>query len=162
MSDPITPDSALHDPSAASAEMRPWAVYRRLLSYTAGHWKIFALAAIGMALQAATEVGFMSLMRPLLDETFVTPDPQTIRWLPWAIVGLFVVRGIAGFTSGYGMSWIARSVVKQLRGELFEHMLRMPVRFYDRISPAQLVARLTYHVEQVAEAASNALTTVTD
>jgi len=41
-----------------------------------------------------------------------------------------------------------------------EHMLRMPVRFYDRISPAQLVARLTYHVEQVAEAASNALTTV--
>ena len=140
--------------------MRPWAVYRRLLSYTAGHWKIFALAAIGMALQAATEVGFMSLMRPLLDETFVAPDPQTIRWLPWAIVGLFVVRGIAGFTSGYGMSWIARSVVKQLRGELFEHMLRMPVRFYDRISPAQLVARLTYHVEQVAEAASNALTTV--
>lgn len=160
MSDPITPDSAPHDPSAASAEMRPWAVYRRLLSYTAGHWKIFALAAIGMALQAATEVGFMSLMRPLLDETFVAPDPQTIRWLPWAIVGLFVVRGIAGFTSGYGMSWIARSVVKQLRGELFEHMLRMPVRFYDRISPAQLVARLTYHVEQVAEAASNALTTV--
>ncbi|MDB5967700.1 MAG: msbA [Hydrocarboniphaga sp.] len=140
--------------------MSPWAVYKRLLRYTAGHWKIFAIAAVGMALTASTEVGFMSLMRPLLDRTFVAPDPYTIRWLPWAIVALFIVRGVAGFTSGYGMSWIARSVVKQLRGELFEHMLRMPVRFYDRISSAQLVARLTYHVEQVAEAASNALTTV--
>jgi len=156
MSDSQAPAAAL-DPDA---DMAPWVVYKRLLKYTAGHWKIFVVAAIGMALTAGTEVGFMSLMRPLLDKTFVSPDPQTIRWLPWAIVGLFVVRGIAGFTSGYGMSWIARSVVKQLRGELFEHMLRMPVRFYDRVSSAQLVARLTYHVEQVAEAASNALTTV--
>jgi subfamily B ATP-binding cassette protein MsbA len=70
------------------------------------------------------------------------------------------MRGLAGFTSTYGMSWIARSVVKQLRGELFEHMLKMPVRFYDRMSSAQLVAKLTFHVEQVAEAASNALTVV--
>jgi subfamily B ATP-binding cassette protein MsbA len=142
------------------ADMTPWAVYKRLLRYTAGHWKIFIAAAIGMALTAATEVGFMSLMRPLLDKTFVAPDPHTIRWLPWAIVGLFVMRGLAGFTSTYGMSWIARSVVKQLRGELFEHMLKMPVRFYDRMSSAQLVAKLTFHVEQVAEAASNALTVV--
>lgn len=155
------PETPTPSPSLDSAgDMTPWAVYRRLLRYTAGHWKIFVVAAIGMALTAGTEVGFMSLMRPLLDKTFVAPDPYTIRWLPWAIVGLFVVRGVAGFTSLYGMSWIARSVVKQLRGELFEHMLRMPVRFYDRMSSAQLVARLTYHVEQVAEAASNALTTV--
>ena len=136
------------------------AVYRRLLGYTAGHWQIFVVAALGMAASAGTEVAFMSLMRPLLDKTFVKPDPETIRWLPWAIVGLFVLRGVSAFTSGYGMSWIARSVVKQLRGELFEHLLRLPVRFYDRMSSAQLVARLTYHVEQVAEAASNALTSV--
>ncbi len=146
--------------AAEAAAFRPLAVYRRLLGYTVGHWQIFALSAVGMAATAGTEVGFMSLMRPLLDRTFVAPDPETIRWLPWAIVGLFVLRGVAGFTSGYGMSWIARSVVKQLRGELFEHMLRLPVSFYDRISSAQLVARLTYHVEQVAEAASNALTSV--
>ncbi|HET7159020.1 MAG TPA: ABC transporter transmembrane domain-containing protein, partial [Burkholderiales bacterium] len=147
-------------PADTADSFRPWAVYRRLLGYTIGHWKIFAISAVGMAATAATEVGFMSLMRPLLDRTFVKPDPETIRWLPWAIVGLFVVRGVAGFTSSYGMSWIARSVVKQLRGELFEHLLRLPVSFYDRMSSAQLVARLTYHVEQVAEAASNALTSV--
>ncbi|WP_374680565.1 lipid A export permease/ATP-binding protein MsbA, partial [Hydrocarboniphaga effusa] len=143
-----------------NADFQPLAIYRRLLGYTIGHWKIFIVAAIGMAASAGTEVAFMSLMRPLLDKTFVSPDPQTISWLPWAIVGLFVLRGVAGFTSGYGMSWIARSVVMQLRGELFEHLLKMPVRFYDRMSSAQLVARLTYHVEQVAEAASNALTSV--
>lgn len=146
--------------SPGNADFQPLAIYRRLLGYTIGHWKIFIVAAIGMAASAGTEVAFMSLMRPLLDKTFVSPDPQTISWLPWAIVGLFVLRGVAGFTSGYGMSWIARSVVMQLRGELFEHLLKMPVRFYDRMSSAQLVARLTYHVEQVAEAASNALTSV--
>jgi subfamily B ATP-binding cassette protein MsbA len=143
-----------------NADFRPAAVYRRLLGYTAGHWRVFAVAALGMAAVAGTEVAFMGLMRPLLDKTFVRPDPETIAWLPWAIVGLFVLRGVSVFTSNYGMAWIARSVVTQLRAELFEHLLRLPVRFYDRSTSAQLVARLTYHVEQVAEAASNALTSV--
>jgi len=138
----------------------PAAVYRRLLGYALPYWPVFLVAAVGMILAAATQVGFMSLVRPLLDGTFIQRDPEVIRWMPWAIVGLFLLRGISEFMSSYGMAWIARQVIKALRGELFNHFLMLPVRFYDRISSGQLISRLTYHVEQVAEAVSNALTSV--
>ena len=138
----------------------PAAVYRRLLGYALPYWPVFLVAAVGMILAAVTQVGFMSLVKPLLDGTFIQRDPEVIRWMPWAIVGLFLLRGISEFMSSYGMAWIARQVIKSLRGELFNHFLMLPVRFYDRISSGQLISRLTYHVEQVAEAVSNALTSV--
>jgi len=138
----------------------PLAVYRRLMRYTLPHWKVFLCAALGMALSASTTVGFMSLIRPLLDGTFIHKDPEVIRWIPWAIVGVFLLRGIADFASSYGMAWIARRVVKRIRGELFDHLLRMPIRFFDRMSSGQLIARLTHHVEQVAEAATTAFTSI--
>ncbi|HKY92694.1 MAG TPA: ABC transporter transmembrane domain-containing protein, partial [Nevskiaceae bacterium] len=141
-------------------DLRPFAVYRRLLSYTAPHWKIFLVSTVGMAIAAATEVGFMSLMKPLLDGSFVHRDPEVIRWVPWAIVGLFLLRGSSSFTATYGMAWIARMVVRKMRGELFDHLLVMPTRFYDRVSSGHLIARLTFHVEQVADAATTALTSI--
>ncbi len=139
---------------------RPFTVYKRLLTYSLPHWKVFAAAALGMVAVASTEVGYMSLLKPLLDGTFVKRDPETIRIMPWAIMGLFVIRGIASFAAIYGMSWVARRVVMALRGQVFEHLLAMPTRFYDRMSTGQLIARLTYHVEQVADATTNVLTSL--
>ncbi|MGQ0619629.1 MAG: lipid A export permease/ATP-binding protein MsbA [Panacagrimonas sp.] len=144
----------------ALPDYRPLTVYKRLLRFTAPHWRVFILATLGMAAAAATEVGFMSLMKPLLDGSFVKRDPEIIRLMPWAIVGLFILRGASSFAASYGMSWVARQVVKTLRAQLFDHLLAMPTRFYDRISSGHLIARLTYHVEQVAEAVTTALTTV--
>ncbi|HSW11425.1 MAG TPA: lipid A export permease/ATP-binding protein MsbA, partial [Solimonas sp.] len=145
---------------ATAPEFQPMAVYRRLLGYTRPHWPVFLFAAFGMVLAASTQVGFMAMVKPLLDGTFIDRDPQVIRWIPWAIVGLFLLRGISEFISSYGMSWIGRHVIKKLRGELFDHLLTLPVRFYDGISSGQLISRLTYHVEQVAEAVTTAFTSV--
>lgn len=144
----------------AKLDLKPWPVYRRLLGYAAPHWKIFVLAIFGMALFAAVDVSFAALTKPLLDQTFLDRDPKYIRWMPVVIIVLFLLRGLASFASTYGMSWVARRVIMQLRGELFSHLLKLPVRFFDRISSGQLIARLTYHVEQVAEAVTSALTAV--
>ncbi|MGQ0530842.1 MAG: lipid A export permease/ATP-binding protein MsbA [Panacagrimonas sp.] len=141
-------------------DYRPLTVYKRLLRYSLPHWRVFLAATVGMVAIAATEVGYMSLMKPLLDGSFVERDPQVIRLMPWAILGLFVVRGFATFTATFGMSWIARHIVMRMRGQMFEHLLEMPTRFYDRMSSGQLIARLTYHVEQVADATTNVLTTL--
>jgi subfamily B ATP-binding cassette protein MsbA len=139
---------------------RPFTIYKRLLRYAFPHWPVFMAAALGMVAVAATEVGYMSLLKPLLDGSFVKKDPGTIRLMPWAIMGLFVVRGFASFAATYGMSWVARHVVKAMRGQVFDHLLGMPTRFYDRMSIGQLIARLTYHVEQVADATTNVLTSL--
>ena len=45
-----------------------------------------------------------------------------------------------------------------MRAELFAHYLRLPTAYYDRASSAQMLSRLTYNIELVAEAATNSVT----
>ena len=81
-------------------------VYRRLLGYTTAHWAMFALALCGMVVYALTETGFAAIIKPLLDQSFVERDPTYIRLMPLAILGIFIVRGIASFASTYCMAMV--------------------------------------------------------
>ncbi len=132
-------------------------VYLRLLRYVVPHWRVAAAAVAGMIVVAATEAGFAWLIKPLLDEGFVERDATVIRLVPLGIMGVFVVRGVASFAADYGTSWISRHVIARLRYEVFDQLLAMPRRFYDEASSGMLLSKLTYNVEQVAQAGSKAV-----
>ncbi|MFP4682361.1 MAG: lipid A export permease/ATP-binding protein MsbA [Ectothiorhodospira sp.] len=133
-------------------------VYRRLLSHSLQYWPYLAVSVVAMVLTAGTETGFAALMRPLMDGSFVEQDPDVIRWIPFAIVGIFLVRGVGEFLSNFCMKWVGRRVVKELRGQMFGHLLHMPAAYFDRNNGGQLISRLTYNVEQVAQASTDSLT----
>jgi len=133
-------------------------LYKRLLGYAVPYWRIFAVAVVAMIFFAATDTGFAALMKPMLDGNFTERDPAMIRFVPLALVTLFVFRGLAGFISRYGMSWIGRRVIQVLRRDLFHQLLRLPARYYDLNPSGRLLSRLTFDVEQVAEATTNAVT----
>ena len=135
-------------------------VYRRLLGYVRPYWRIFGLSIAGMLVFAVTEPLFAAMMKPLIDGSFVDRDIEIVRLMPWLLVGLFVVRGIAGFVNTYFLSWVGRRVVADLRQEMFEHLLRAPARFYDTHGSGHILAKLTYNVENVANAATSAITTL--
>jgi ATP-binding cassette, subfamily B, bacterial MsbA len=62
--------------------------------------------------------------------------------------------------SVYSMSWVGRQVIKRMRREVFAKFLVLPTRFYDTNSSGALLSRLTFNIEQVAQAASQVLTTL--
>jgi len=135
-------------------------IYKRLASYAVKHWRYLIIAFIGLVLAGATVPSFAIYIQPLLDGTFLNKDPQVIRWAPFALLIIILVRGIASFMSSYSMEWIGRSVVKEIRSELFSRLLRLPVAYYDKTNSSELVTRLIYHVEQVSLAATKGLTIV--
>lgn len=135
-------------------------IYRRLLAYTRPYWKMFALALLCMLLFSATDVAVARLIKPLTDGSFIKHDPVTIHWIPWAILIVFILRGAAGFGSAYGMAWVGQNVVKNLRDEVFEHLLLVPVSHHDQARMADLQTKLTYHADQVADSATGVLTSV--
>ena len=135
-----------------------WTTYRRLIGYALPHWKIFVLSALTMAVYAATDTGFAALMKPMLDDSFVAKDPDAIRNIPLLLLGLFLVRGITGFVSSYGMNWVGRHVIQVLRSEIFARLLHLPMSYFDSHASGQLVSKLIYNVEQVAQASTNAIT----
>lgn len=144
--------------SGAAAKQDSAGVYKRLLGYSLPYWKIFAVSVFAMVFFAATDTAFAALMKPMLDGSFVDKNPDTIRFIPLAIIGLFLIRGVTGFISEYGMAWVGRQVINNLRHAMFQQMLRLPTTFYDKTSSGQLISKLTYDVEQVAHASTTALT----
>ncbi|MCF6219330.1 MAG: lipid A export permease/ATP-binding protein MsbA [Gammaproteobacteria bacterium] len=133
-------------------------VYRRLLGYVKPYWKGFVLAITTMVVIAGTEVGFVALMKPLLDGSFVEKDPEIIKWMPFLLVGIFLLRGVAGFISTYCMTWVGRNVIRDLRMLMFAHILRLPVSYFDTQTSSHLTVRLINHVEQIYSASTTVLT----
>ena len=108
-----------------------WAVYRRLLAHTLPYKAGFILALVGMIIAAATEPLFPALMKPLLDDGFVNQGGIPIWVVPTALIGIFVVRGIATFGSNYALAWVANKVLIDLRRKMFLQFLaieRFPLK----------------------------------
>jgi len=134
-----------------------WPIYRRLLGHAARYWPIIALAVLGMIVEAAAAAGFTMMMKPIVDDTFVERNREVQLLLPLAIVGLFIVRGIATFLADYGMARAGRSVVRDLRERVFWKYLVLPNERFDAVPVPSMVSRLNYDTEQVAQASSDAL-----
>lgn len=143
------------DSSAASASA--WATYRRLLRYARPYGLFTSLALLGMLFDALASGAFTWSLQPMLDDLFDARDPFAIRWLPVFLVGLFLLRGIASFATDYGMARVGRSVVRDLRNAVFQRYQELPASWFDREPSGQIIARITYSAEQVAQAVADAL-----
>ena len=135
-------------------------VYKRLIGYTLKYKLVFFLAIFAMSIFAVTDTAFAALIKPLLDGSFIEKDPETIRNFPLLLVALFFARSVAGFLSTYGMAWVGRNVVKNIRNEMFDKLVHTPTKTYDTASSGELISKLTYDTEQVAEAATKAITVI--
>lgn len=133
-------------------------IYRRLLSYVKPYRSIFIIALVGMAVLASTEAGFAYLMKPILDNGFVERDPVSVRMIPAYLIGLFMLRGLASYASSYGMQWVGRGVIADMRAQLFGHYLRLPSSYFDQRKSGDLISVITFNIDQVAIAATNAVT----
>ena len=136
------------------------ALYFRLLTYVRPHWRIFAVAILTMVVLAATEPILPALMKPMLDGSFVEKDARIIRWVPIALVALFVVRGVLMFASGYTVTYVGQRVVMDLRAAMFDKLLNQPTSFFDDKAKGRLVATVAFNVTQVTESATTVLTTL--
>ncbi len=133
-------------------------IYLRLISYAKPYWPVFLLGVFGNALFATTDAGFVWFVRNFLKDAFAKPDPKVLVWVPIGAVVLFLLRGIGDFLSTYCAASVGRQVIKTLRGQLFGHYLKLPTAFYDREASANLLSKLTYNVELLAEASANSVT----
>uniref|UniRef100_UPI003593E7A8 lipid A export permease/ATP-binding protein MsbA n=1 Tax=Thiocapsa sp. TaxID=2024551 RepID=UPI003593E7A8 len=145
---------------ASRSEVEAGPIYRRLLGYVKPYWRMFTVSIVAMIAFAATEPLFAAMMQPLIDGSFVDRNEEIVRLMPFVLVVLFVFRGIAGFINNYCLSWVGRRVVADLRQKMFEHLLRAPTRYYDNQGSGHILAKLTYNVENVATAATSAITTL--
>jgi subfamily B ATP-binding cassette protein MsbA len=132
-------------------------LYLRLLHYVIPYWRIFALAIFAIIVMALTDPILAALIQPLLDGGFVEKDPATIKLIPLLLMLLIVVKGLAMLASSVGMKWVAAHLVMDLRREMFEKILTLPSTEFDKTSSGVLLSKVTYDVNRVMAAATDAL-----
>jgi len=137
-----------------------WQLYRRLLQYVTPYRRVFFFAVVAMVVVAVTMPVLPYFLKGITDKGFIAQDSEYIRLIPLYIIGLFLIRGTAAFISQYGIYWIGRNIIYDVRRDMFQRLIHLPIRFFDENNSASLVSKLIYDVEQVANAATNALTTL--
>jgi len=142
-----------------SAQEKPGGIrlYKRLLSQVWPYRAVFAVAVFGMVVIAAADAAFVALLKPITDRGFVARDVGFITVMPLLLIGVFVLRGFGTFADTYGLAWVARKTIQDLRVRMFGRMVRMPAAWYDAHSSGSLVAKLIFHVEQVSGACTTAV-----
>ena len=137
-----------------------WQTFMRLMSYAKCYKAAFIVAIIGMLGYSAVDTLFFSQLKPLIDDGLSTADSSLMRWAPVFVICCFLVRGICHFFGNYCLAWVGNHVVADLRQDVFQHIMSLPVAFHDNESTGTLISKLTYDTEQVLQATSKALLTL--
>ncbi len=138
------------------SEAESWSIYRRLLRYAKPHTGVFMIGVLGMVLFAATDSAMAYFVKIFLHGTFIKQNPKILWYIPIGLVVLFALRGIGDYVSNYYPGWVGRQVIRGLRHDVFTHYLRLPTSFLDGQQSGHLLSKLTYNIELVADAATNA------
>jgi subfamily B ATP-binding cassette protein MsbA len=137
------------------SEMR---LYLRLLAYVRPHWRMFAVSIVGLLITAITEVALPAGAKPFLDGTFVDKDPVLMRWIPVAIVVLFLMRGLGSFMGAYASAYVGQRVITDLRQQMFNRLLVLPQMYYAQTLSGKLISKFTFDVIQVSIAVTYVVT----
>jgi subfamily B ATP-binding cassette protein MsbA len=135
-------------------------LYLRLLRYVFPYWKVFAASLLGTVAFAATEPAMPALMKPLLDETFVSKNPGGLVRLPLLLMLLFIVRGVASFISDYCIKWVSTRVVMDLRKEMFDQLQTLSASYFENHASGNIISKFTFNVQQVMSAVTTVVITV--
>ena len=133
-------------------------LYLRLLGYLRPYSLVFSISIFGMILTAATEVALPIVIKPFLDGTFIDKDPSLMTWAPIALVLIFLVRGVGGFIAQYASAWVGNKMVMDLREEMFEKILVLPLKYFHEHSSGSQLSKFTFDVSLVQYAATQVIT----
>lgn len=133
---------------------------KRLYGMLAPYKKRLAVAFLGMIMTALTEPMFPAVMRVLLDKGFGGKPTFSLWLVPVAIVGIFVLRGISTFTTTYMMTWVSSRLLTNLRKQMFERMLDVPLGFYATHSVGRVINSMMFEVQQIVEMITKVYTSI--
>ncbi|WP_295641745.1 lipid A export permease/ATP-binding protein MsbA [uncultured Methylibium sp.] len=117
------------------------------------------LAALGASVGAATEPLLAYMMKPLLDSGF-SSQAVPLWMVPAVILGLFLVRGVAGFVVNYALAWTANQGTLRMRHAMFARLLDADPGLFNEQSTSKLINSVVYEVQSGSNLLVNAVQTL--
>lgn len=133
-------------------------LYQRLFKYVKPFWPVLLLGIFANIIYSGIDAGLTYMLRPFLDKGLISIDMNFVSKIPLIILFGISARGLVCSLGRYCMTWVARSVVNVLRQRVFDHIIKLPAAYYDAATSGELLSKILYDVEQVAQVSADALT----
>jgi len=148
-------------------------IYFRLLTYMRPYWGWFALSLVGFLMFSSAQPMLAGMLKYFVDglaapEASLMPDVPW-EWLrnlnllhavPLLIFAISLWQGMGSFLGNFFLARVSLGLVHDLRVTLFNNLLSLPNRYFDRNNSGHLLSRITYNVTMVTGAATEAVKVV--
>jgi len=143
------------------AEQRPFnrGFFLRMLGYMRAYKRQIALTALGILLAAGVPLFEPYLLGKIVDEGIIPGDVGVVQRIALLLTILHVLGWIGGRTRTWTASIIGQGVLFDLRQDLYLHIQKLSLRFYDRYPVGRILSRITSDVESIARLLNTGLVT---
>ncbi|WP_273566163.1 ABC transporter ATP-binding protein [Maribacter halichondriae] len=126
-------------------------LFNRLMAHT----KPYRLTFFGVALAAILLSGFAVLtpliLREIIDDAIKSSNSERLLFLTWAMLGVLIGQVVSQLGFNYYANWLGESVIKDVRVNLFKHMLGFRMKYFDNSSLGVLVTRAVADMQRIGE-----------
>jgi len=135
-------------------------VFKRLILYMKPYWWRILLAALASSAYGGLDAAFAYMVEPLLKKIFVSKDVFIFSLLPFAIILIFVFRGICRYLNDYFMKTAAQLAVQDVRNEIFRKNIFLDLKFFHRNQTGSLMSRIVNDVAIMQDGVGSIITGV--
>ncbi|HXY05556.1 MAG TPA: lipid A export permease/ATP-binding protein MsbA [Burkholderiaceae bacterium] len=133
---------------------------RRMTQMVLQHRGILALAVFAMLVDSSCQGVIARLTSLLLSRGIVGKDPSYGYWMPFAFVGVFLIRGLGAYASSFLVSAISQRVLVSLRQSMFERLLRWPQATLENTPSGLVISKFINEASNALNLAAEVLTTL--
>jgi ATP-binding cassette subfamily B protein len=119
--------------------------------YLKEHLPMMSLAVLFMVIEGSTLGALARLMEPMFDQVFVAGDQDALIWVGLVLVGIFIIRAIAGVSQKVLLTRIAQKTAAAMRIDLLERMMKQDGAFHQSHPPGFLIQRVQSDVTAVGD-----------
>ncbi|MEN6332457.1 MAG: lipid A export permease/ATP-binding protein MsbA [Smithella sp.] len=134
--------------------------FKRLLKMAKKYYILLSLAMLCMLVAGALQSAQALLVRPILDDIFLGKNPNALKWIPLAVIGIFLVKGACNYGQTIMMNFIGLRIVTNMRNKLYEQIQRQSLAFFTQHPTGILMSRITNDVASIQSASSEAVTSL--
>lgn len=126
-------------------------VLKRLFRFAMPYLRQFwILVALTLALAILTPARPF-LIQKTIDNELATGDYQGLVNMILILVGLLILQAIIQYSHTFLSGWLGQHIIRDLRVQLFQHLQRLKLKFFDKTPIGRLVTRSVSDIETLAE-----------
>jgi subfamily B ATP-binding cassette protein MsbA len=136
------------------------AKFRYLLRYVAPYRKHMLAATFALVLSSSIILALPLALRTLVDSVFVVKELSLLNWLSLALLLLFGLQSVMIWLQSYLFTFIANRVIADLRMDVYNHLLTLPMRFFNNRQLGEIISRVTSDVTVIQTALTQTPTSI--